>query len=53
MKAVKIEWVESNSYNVKDLPTEIVLPDNIADKDEAIDYISDNFEYGFYDFKLV
>lgn len=40
MKAVDIKWDVDNLEDLEYLPTEIEIPDNIIDKEEISDYIS-------------
>lgn len=41
MKAVEILWDVDEAEDLKDLPTEIEIPEGMVDEDEISDYISD------------
>ena len=54
MKAINIKWDVDTEEELKDLPTEIEIPNNIDIEDDVIsDYISDVTGFCHYGFELV
>lgn len=41
MKAIRIQWDVDNREDLSQLPTEVLLPENLKDPDEISDYLSD------------
>jgi hypothetical protein len=53
MKAVNIQWdTDRDQELLKELPTEIDIPDGMDDEDEISDYISDVTGFCHYGFEL-
>jgi hypothetical protein len=53
MKAVNIQWdTDGDQELLKELPTEIDIPDGMDDEDEISDYISDVTGFCHYSFEL-
>lgn len=54
MKAINIMWDVDFEEDRENLPTEIEIPDDIADDDDAIsDYLSDVSGFCHFGFELV
>lgn len=54
MKATNIKWDVDDENELEDLPTEIIIPSNIEDDEEAIsDYLSDVTGFCHKRFELV
>ena len=53
MKAVNIQWdTDGDRELLKELPTEIDIPDGIDDEDKISDYISDVIGFCHYGFEI-
>lgn len=53
MKAVNIQWdMDGDQELLKELSTEIDIPDGMDDEDEISDYISDVTGFCHYGFEL-
>lgn len=53
MKAINIKWDTDGDLEVlKQLPTEMEIPERITDKDEISDYLSDKTGFCHYGFDL-
>jgi hypothetical protein len=53
MKAVNIQWdTDRDQELLKELPTEIDIPDGMDNEDEISDYISDVTGFCHYGFEL-
>lgn len=54
MKATNIKWDVDDENELENLPTEIIIPPNIEDDEEAIsDYLSDETGFCHKGFELV
>lgn len=54
MKATNIKWDVDDENELENLPTEIIIPPNIEDDEEAIsDYLSDETGFCHCGFALV
>lgn len=53
MKAVNIDWDVDNIEDLKFLPTEIEIPENITDEEDISDYLSDETGFCHNGFELV
>lgn len=53
MKAINIEWDVDYKEDLACLPTEIEIPEEIADDDEISDYISDITGFCHKGFELI
>lgn len=54
MKAINIEWdTDGDMELLKELPTEMEIPEGMEDGEEISDYISDETGFCYYGFELV
>jgi hypothetical protein len=54
MKAINIEWdTDGDMELLKQLPTEIEIPEEIVDEDEISDYLSDQTGFCHYGFEVI
>ena len=54
MKTINIEWDTDGDINLlKELPTEIKIPEGMTDEEEISDYLSNETGFCHYGFELV
>lgn len=53
MKSINIIWDVDDKKDLKDLPTEIIIPEGMTDEEEISDYISDATGFCHFGFELV
>lgn len=53
MKAINIIWTVDYEEDLKALPKEITIPENMTDEDEISDYISDMTGFCHEGFDLI
>ena len=53
MKAINIIWDVDNKEDLKELPTEIIIPEGMTDEDEICEYLSDVTGFCHDGFELV
>lgn len=54
MKAINIKWdTDGDIELLKQLPTEITIPENMIDEERISDYLSDKTGFCHYGFNLV
>ena len=53
MKAINIQWDVDYKKDLKYLPQEINIPEELIDEDEISDYISDLTGFCHYGFELI
>lgn len=52
MKAINIKWDVDDEDDLKDLPTEMEIPEGMEDEDEISDWLSDQAGHCHYGFEL-
>lgn len=53
MKAINIKWdTDGDMELLKELPTEVEIPEGMTDEDEISDYLSDEIGYCHFGFEL-